>query len=138
MAKKSNLLIYGLIGLAGVGAYMYFKKRSSATESKEIETPESSEQTEPQKVATVTTAIENVSNGIEKATELLQTVKSGVVEVKDKAGKVRAIVKKKKKAKKVSKRKSKKQKLSQYINPEAKQGYEVARSVVPYLPKLAF
>ena len=133
MAKKSNLLIYGLIGLAGVGAYMYFKKRSSASESKEIETPEASEQ-EPQKVATVTTAIENVNNGIEKATELLQTVKSGVVEIKDKTGKVRAKVKKKKK---VKSKKGKKSPLSQYVKPEFRASYENLQSFLP-IPKLQF
>lgn len=127
MKKSSNLI---LLAIAGVGGYFLYKRwkdkqavvkdlsresenvtdqTNDVATSKDIESggeDKPSNDMETPKVATITTA-SNITTGVEKAKELLDTVKAGIVMVKTKTGK-KAIVRKKRVKKPVQKPKRKK------------------------------
>ena len=120
--KKKSFLIIGLLGLAGFGAYFYFKKKGAnvplSLKPGEEPTEETGTQTAETKVAVVTTPGEKINQGIEKATELLTTVKEGIVEIKDKTGVTRAKVRKgKKRTKKLRSRRKRTQTQTQTETP---------------------
>jgi hypothetical protein len=104
--KKNTLL---LVGVAGAAAYFLLAKKSkgeSKIESAEIAN-DVQEETGEEVSAVIKTPAGQIQQGIEQAKQIAETVKSGVVAIKDITTGTTAIVRAKKKGERAETRKAK-------------------------------
>lgn len=127
---KKNTLLY--VGLAGAAAYFLLTRKKSATE-KQTETEEIAAEVETNtgdKVdAVIKTPAGQIQQGIEQAKQIAESVKSGVVAVKDIATGTTAVVRAEKAAARKVKRTTKKaaRKTKRATRKAARQTKKAAR-----------
>jgi colicin import membrane protein len=106
---KKNTLLY--VGLAGAAAYFLFARKNSQAQSKAVSNEIATEvenATGEEVSAVIKTPAGQISQGIEQAKQIAETVKSGVVAVKDIATGTTAVVRAEKRTAKKATRATKK------------------------------